>query len=88
MAACPDAPNTMCATVLADTPSDGEPSLIGQTIGRNFVTRSDGTWTGDIVTEKGTRLGATLSMPHANQLDIEICVLIALCDRSTYFRTP
>lgn len=86
MEACTGKLSVMCATVVADQPEAGDPSLVGHVIGSDFAYQSGGVWSGYVVTVNGTKLNAKISMPHANQIDIEVCAALVFCDRSTYFR--
>jgi uncharacterized protein (DUF2147 family) len=85
IAACPDAAGARCATVLADKPAAGEPSLAGRQVGINFVPTGRG-WTGQILAADGAGLPATISLPNARRLDLKVCMLAVLCDEVSYYR--
>lgn len=86
MSSCPSNERSTCATILADQPEAGEPSLAGKTVGVDFVQRPDGTWEGAVLAASGTRLPATLSMSHPERLDMQVCAAIVFCDRVSYVR--
>ncbi|WP_240232249.1 hypothetical protein [Devosia lacusdianchii] len=86
MSACPSNERATCATILADQPEAGEPSLAGKMVGVDFVQRSDGTWEGAVLAASGARLPATLSMPHPERLDMKVCAAVVFCDSVSYLR--
>ena len=75
----------LCATVLADQPAAGQPSLAGKQVGINFVPGKDG-WSGQILTEDGSALAATISLANASRLDLKVCVMAVFCDATSYWR--
>ncbi|MBN9360543.1 MULTISPECIES: DUF2147 domain-containing protein [unclassified Devosia] len=85
IAACPDMAGALCATVLADQPAAGQPSLAGKQVGINFVPGKDG-WSGQILTEDGSALAATISLANASRLDLKVCVMAVFCDATSYWR--
>jgi hypothetical protein len=86
MAPCPGNSATTCATILAESPPDGENSRIGEMIGIGFQSRADGTWAGQVVAQNGIRIPATLTMPGPAQLTLQVCIMAVLCDGASYFR--
>jgi len=85
IAACPDNGGALCARVLADQPAAGEASLVGQPVGMNFVRARQG-WTGQILVE-GRALPATITLPNATRLDLQVCMMTVFCDEASYYRS-
>lgn len=85
IATCPNFAGTLCATVLADKPAAGEPSLAGKQVGVNFMPAKDG-WVGQIVVEDGSMLPATITLPNATRLDLRVCMMAVFCDDASYYR--
>lgn len=85
IAGCASTAGALCATVLADNPAAGEPSLAGKQVGVNF-TRTNTGWSGQIVTGDGNALPATITLPDATRLDLEVCMMAVFCDEVSYYR--
>lgn len=85
IAACPETAGALCATVTADTPAAGEPSLAGKRAAVNFVPAKGG-WAGQVLAEDGSALPATITLPNAARLDLKVCVLAMFCDETSYYR--
>lgn len=83
---CKPGAGTVCAALVADNPPKGEPSRAGQTIGIGFKPAGGGAWKGSVLASDGSELPATLTMPHANQLDMEVCFMGLLCNQASYHR--
>ncbi|CAN7562501.1 hypothetical protein LJR016_004054 [Devosia sp. LjRoot16] len=85
IAGCADMAGALCATVLADKPAAGEPSLAGKLVGVNFAPIRGG-WAGQILTGDGSALPATITLPNITQLDLKVCMMAVLCDEVSYYR--
>ena len=85
IADCPQTAGALCATVIADKPAAGEPSLAGKLVGVNFIPAKGG-WTGQVLAEEGNALPATITLPNAARLDLKVCVMAMFCDETSYYR--
>ena len=85
IADCPETAGALCATVVADRPAAGEPSLAGKLVGVNFIPAKGG-WAGHIFADDGTPLPATIKLPNAARLDLKVCVMAMFCDETSYYR--
>lgn len=85
IADCAEMAGASCATVLADRPAAGEPSLAGKLVGVNFAPTGSG-WAGQILAADGSALPATITLPNTTRLDLKVCMLAVLCDEVSYYR--
>lgn len=85
IAGCADMAGTLCATVLADRPAAGEPSLAGKQVGVNFTPVEQG-WSGRILTGDGNALPATITLPETSRLELKVCMMAVLCEEISYYR--
>ncbi len=71
-------------SMLPEWAKAGQPELSGR-VGINFVPGKDG-WSGQILTEDGSALAATISLANASRLDLKVCVMAVFCDATSYWR--
>jgi hypothetical protein len=74
-----------CATVLSDRPQQGEPSDVGKVIGYNFARSANG-WEGFIAPGGRKPMVAILRLPHADLLEVKVCLVAFWCDVQVYQR--
>lgn len=84
IAACPTAPERLCAVVIADKPEPGERSAVGEIGMSDIVADGANRWRGQY--QNGAqRLPATLRLRGADRIDMRVCVGL-FCSTDQYRR--
>ena len=87
VAPCPDSPSSpsWCATVLKETLTANQPSLVGQTIVRDMRAKGQQAWVGRYVVD-GQSMKASAKLLRADSLSFKICAIAFLCETLKFRR--
>jgi uncharacterized protein (DUF2147 family) len=84
IAPCPNRVS-LCGTVTADRPENGEPSLVNQMVLRDVQLQRNNEWRGNYVAD-GQTLRTRIRMPSQNRAIFRVCAMALLCDTIAFNR--